>query len=407
MATGRTAEPLRLAARMDGIEPFHVMELLARARALEAQGRSIVHMEIGEPDFPTPRPICIAGMRVLEQGDLHYTPALGLPELREAIARYYRTRYGVAVPASRIVVTTGSSGALLLAIAALVDVGDRVLLADPGYPANRHFVRMMDGVPVGVPVGADSHYQLNAALLERHWDDKTVAALIATPSNPTGTVIGMAALAQMSRWIAARKGVLIVDEIYHGLVYEGSVETALMLDGDVFVVNSFSKYFNMTGWRLGWMVAPERYVPALDRLSQNIYLAAPTPAQYAALAAFEPATLAILDARRDEFKARRDFLVPALRSLGFVIPHMPEGAFYIYANCAALTRDSYRFALDLLEHAGVAITPGLDFGSHRAAEHVRFAYTRSIDVLAEGVRRIAAFLGRQNTSGAAASPTRA
>jgi len=379
---------------MEGIEPFHVMELLARARALEAQGRSIVHMEIGEPDFSTPRPICEAGIRALERGDLHYTPALGLPELRAAIARYYATRYGVTVAPERIVVTSGSSGALLLAIAVLVGVGDRVLLADPGYPANRHFVRMMDGEPVGVPVGADSHYQLDTALIERYWDDRTVAALIATPSNPTGTIVGKPVLAEMAQFIASRGGALLVDEIYHGLVYEGAVETALGLEGNVFVINSYSKYFNMTGWRLGWMVVPEAYLPAIDRLSQNVYLAAPTPAQYAALAAFEPETLAILDARRDEFKARRDFLVPALRRLGFSIPHMPEGAFYVYANCAALTADSYRFALDLLEHAGVAVTPGLDFGSHRPEEHVRFAYTRSVDELAEGVRRIGGFLGR-------------
>ena len=386
--------PPRLAPRMENIEPFHVMELLARARALEAQGRSVVHMEIGEPDFSTPRPICEAGIRALERGDLHYTPALGLPELRSAIARYYATRYGVAVAPERIVITSGSSGALLLAIAVLVGVGDRVLLADPGYPANRHFVRMMDGEPVGVPVGADSRYQLDAALLERYWDDRTVAALIATPSNPTGTIVSRPTLAGMAQFVASRGGALLVDEIYHGLVYEGAVETALGLEGNVFVINSYSKYFNMTGWRLGWMVAPEEYLPAIDRLSQNVYLAAPTPAQHAALAAFEPETLAILDARRDEFRARRDFLVPALRRLGFSIPHMPEGAFYVYANCAALTADSYRFALDLLEHAGVAITPGLDFGSHRPAEHVRFAYTRSVDELEEGVRRIAAFLGR-------------
>jgi aspartate/methionine/tyrosine aminotransferase len=383
---------LRLAARMEGIEPFHVMELLARARALEAQGRSIVHMEIGEPDFTTPRPVCEAGIRALQRGDLFYTPALGLPQLREAIAHYYYTRYGVTVAAERIVVTSGSSGALLLAIAVLVGAGDRVLLADPGYPANRHFVRMMEGEPVGVPVGADSHYQLNAALLERYWDERTVAALIATPSNPTGTIIDMAALTEMARQVGRRSGVLLVDEIYHGLVYEGAVQTALTLPGTVFVINSFSKYFNMTGWRLGWMVAPEAYVPALDRLSQNVYLSAPTPSQHAALAAFEPETLAILDARRDEFKARRDFLVPALRALGFGIPHTPEGAFYVYANCAALTGDSYRFTLDLLEHAGVAITPGIDFGNHRPNEHVRFAYTRPVEVLAEGVRRIATFL---------------
>ena len=383
---------LHLAARMDGIEPFHVMELLARARALEAAGRSIVHMEIGEPDFTTPRPVCEAGIRALERGDLFYTPALGLPELRAAIARYYATRYGVAVPAERIVVTSGSSGALLLAIAVLVGVGDRVLLADPGYPANRHFVRMMEGEPVGVPVGADSHYQLNAALLERYWDERTVAALIATPSNPTGTVIDLPALAELARYVERRNGALLVDEIYHGLVYEGAVQTALSLPGNIFVINSFSKYFNMTGWRLGWMVAPEAYVSAIDRLSQNVYLSAPTPAQHAALAALQPETLAILDARRDEFKARRDFLVPALRQLGFGIPHTPEGAFYIYADCSRFTRDSYRFALDLLEQAGVAITPGLDFGAHRPEQHVRFAYTRSIEELNEGVKRIAAFV---------------
>jgi aspartate/methionine/tyrosine aminotransferase len=390
-----TAPPARLAARMSGIAPFHVMELLARARALEAQGRSIVDMEIGEPDFPTPRPVCEAGLRAIAHGELFYTPALGLPALREAIARYYATRYGVTVAPERIVVTSGSSGALLLAIAVLVDPGSRVLLADPGYPANRHFVRLMDGEPVGVPVGPDSHYQLNAALLERWWDDRTVAALIATPSNPTGTVIDINVLRELAGGVATRGGALLVDEIYHGLVYEGRVETALTLDGDVFVINSFSKYFNMTGWRLGWLVAPEAYVPAIDRLSQNVYLAAPTPAQHAALAAFAPETIAILDERRDEFRRRRDFLVPALRDLGFGIPHVPEGAFYVYANCSGFADDSHRFALDLLEHAGVAITPGIDFGVHRAAEHVRFAYTRPVHVLAEGVERVAAFLRRR------------
>jgi len=380
---------------MQHIEPFHVMELLARAKALEARGRSIVHMEIGEPDFPTPRPVCEAGIAALERGDLFYTPALGLPELREAIAGFYRTRYGVTVASERIVITSGSSGALLLAIAVLVGAGEQVLLADPGYPANRHFVRMMEGEPVGVPVGPDSHYQLNRALLERYWDQRTVAALIATPSNPTGTIIGMDVLADMATFVNGRGGALMVDEIYHGLVYEGAVQTALTLPGNVFVINSFSKYFNMTGWRLGWMVAPEAYLPALDRLSQNVYLSAPTPAQHAALAAFTPETLAVLDERRDAFKARRDFLVPALRELGFGIPHTPEGAFYVYADCSAFTTDSYRFALDLLEQAGVAITPGLDFGAHQPERHVRFAYTRKIDVLAEGVDRITRFVGRR------------
>ncbi|MEK6594027.1 MAG: pyridoxal phosphate-dependent aminotransferase [Pseudomonadota bacterium] len=382
-----------LAQRMRGIEPFHVMELLARARALEAQGRSIVHMEIGEPDFATPRTICDAGIRALQQGELYYTPALGLPALREKIAGFYKTRYGVDVSPARIIITSGASGALLLAIAVLVDPGDQVLLADPGYPANRHFVRMMEGEPVGIAVGADSNYQLTPQLLERHWGGRTVAALVASPSNPTGMLVPAAAMREMAAFAVRHNGVLMVDEIYHGLVYEEAAETALDASENIFIINSLSKYFQMTGWRLGWMVAPERYVREIDKLSQNIYLAAPTPSQYAALAAFEPETLALLDARRDEFKARRDYLVPALRALGFDIPQMPQGAFYIYAGCSRLTQDSYAFALDLLEKAGVAITPGIDFGDNAPQRHVRFAYTQSIARLQEGVRRIAAYLG--------------
>ena len=390
---------LPLARRMGDIEPFHVMALLARAKALEAQGRDIVHMEIGEPDFATPRPICEAGIRALEQGELFYTPALGLPELREAIAGFYKTRYGVAVSPSRIVITPGSSGALLLAIAALVNPGDQVLMADPGYPANRHFVRMMEGEAVGVPVGPDSHYQLTPELIEQHWGQRTVAALVATPSNPTGTLISRERIAAMAAFVQQRQGVLIVDEIYHGLVYEGATHTALDAGDNVFVINSFSKYFNMTGWRLGWMVAPDAYVSDLDKLAQNIFLSAPTPAQMAALVAFEPETLAICDARREAFRERRDYLVPALRALGFDIPHMPQGAFYIYAGCGRFTQDSHAFALDLLQQAGVAITPGIDFGHHRAREHVRFAYTRPVERLAEGVRRIRSYLAAQPRSG--------
>ncbi len=390
---------LPLARRMGDIEPFHVMALLARAKALETQGRDIVHMEIGEPDFATPRPICEAGIRALEQGELFYTPALGLPALREAIAGFYKTRYGVAVSPSRIVITPGSSGALLLAIAALVNPGDQVLMADPGYPANRHFVRMMEGEAVGVPVGPDSHYQLTPELIEQHWGQRTVAALVATPSNPTGTLISRERIAAMAAFAQQRQGVLIVDEIYHGLVYEGATHTALDAGDNVFVINSFSKYFNMTGWRLGWMVAPDAYVSDLDKLSQNIFLSAPTPAQMAALVAFEPETLAICDARREAFRERRDYLVPALRALGFDIPHMPQGAFYVYAGCGRFTQDSHAFALDLLQQAGVAITPGIDFGHHRAREHVRFAYTRPVERLAEGVRRIRSYLAAQPRSG--------
>jgi aspartate/methionine/tyrosine aminotransferase len=383
---------MRLARRAAEIEPFHVMALLARARELEAQGRSIIHMEIGEPDFPTPGPIIRAGVRALEKGELFYTPTPGLPQLREAIAGYYRTRYGVALSPARILVTTGASAALMLACAALIDPGDEVLLADPGYPANRHFVRVVEGVPRAVPVDAASGYQLAPAHLERHWGRRTVAALVASPSNPTGTLVSTERLARMAEIVRARGGVLIVDEIYHGLVYEGEYTTAAAFADDVFVINSFSKYFNMTGWRLGWMVAPERAVGELDKLAQNLYLAAPTPAQHAALAAFEPETLAILESRRQEFRARRDFLVPALRALGFEVPVMPQGAFYVYARCGTLTRDSFGFARDLLEKAGVAITPGVDFGANAPEQHVRFAYTNSIERLREGVSRIADFL---------------
>ena len=377
---------------MSGIEPFHVMALLARAQALEAQGRSIIHMEIGEPDFPTPQPICEAGIRALQKGEVFYTPALGLPALRKAVADYYRSRYGVDVPAQRIAITAGSSAALLLALSAIVDPGAQVLVSDPGYPANRHFVRLLNGEAVNVPVGPDSNYQMTAALVEHYWSERTVAALIATPSNPTGTVVVRDDLARIASFVRSRGGALLVDEIYHGLVYEGETRTALELSDDIFVINSFSKYFNMTGWRLGWIVVPEAYLGPIEKLAQNVYLSPPTTAQHAALAAFAPDTLAILDQRREELRARRDFLVPALRTLGFDIPQVPQGAFYVYAGCSRFTADSFAFARDLLEQAGVAVTPGIDFGSHGASGHVRFAYTNPIERLQEAVSRIERFL---------------
>ena len=381
-----------IAQRMTLIEPFHVMELLARAKALEAQGRTIVHMEIGEPDFPTPAPIVDAATRALERGDTFYTAALGLPELRAAIAQHYAKCYGVAVTPDRVVVTSGSSAALLLALGVLVDPGSEVLVTDPGYPANRHFVRLLNGRDVSVPVHAETDYQITPELLEQYWTPRTVAALAATPSNPTGTLLSPEHIECMAGYARERGGTLIVDEIYHGLVYEGRTRSALEISDELFVVNSFSKYFNMTGWRLGWLIAPRYYVREIDKLAQNIYLAPPTLAQHAALAAFEPQTIEILDARREEFRKRRDYLVQQLKRLGFDVPHIPQGAFYIYAGCSKLTDDSYRFALDLLEEAGVAITPGIDFGTNRAAEHVRFAYTTSQERLREGVARIERFV---------------
>ncbi|MBK9130554.1 MAG: pyridoxal phosphate-dependent aminotransferase [Gammaproteobacteria bacterium] len=382
-----------VARRMDDIAPFYVMDVLARARALERAGRSIVHMEIGEPDFTSPAPVIEAGMRALRAGHTHYTPATGLPELRAAIAAFYRSREALAVDPARIVITPGASGALQLILGTLLDPGDEVLMADPGYPCNRHFVRMFEGVAVGVPVDAGTGYQLSAELIAARWTPRTRAVMLATPSNPTGTVIAPEELERIAALVEARGAALIVDEIYQGLVYEGRGGTALSQPGTVFVLNSFSKYFCMTGWRLGWLVAPERFIPAIDRLAQNIFLAAPTPAQHAALACFEPVTLAILEQRREEFRARRDFLLPALRDLGFDIPLAPQGAFYLYADCSRHATDSQAFCLDLLERAGVAITPGRDFGHHRPERHVRFAYTTAIEQLREGVERLEKYLG--------------
>jgi aspartate/methionine/tyrosine aminotransferase len=370
------------------------MELLARSRELEARGQSIVHMEVGEPDFPTAAPIVEAGKRALERGYTHYSPALGLPELREAIGAFYAERYGVSVPAARVAITPGASGALLAVVSVLVDNGDQVLLADPGYPCNRNFVRLLGGEPVPVPVSAESAYQLTRDHVARHSTRGTRAVLLASPSNPTGTLLPRTELQAILDWAGKRGAAVIVDEIYHGLTYEGRAETALNLSEDVFVINSFSKYFGMTGWRVGWLVAPQPYVPALDKLIQNIFLAASTPAQHAALAALEPDTLAILETRRDEFRRRRDFLVPALRRLGFDVPVMPQGAFYVYAGCAGLTDDSHAFAMDLLQRAGVAVTPGRDFGDHAPERHLRFAYTTSMERLEEGVWRLADHLHR-------------
>lgn len=387
----------RISSRMSQIQPFRVMELLARARELEANGRSIVHMEVGEPDFVTPEPIIAAGRAALENGYTHYTPATGLMELRVAISDFYRQRYQVDVSPQRIVVTPGASGALQLALGVLMNPGEQVLMADPGYPCNRNFVYLLNGEPVSVQVDAKTDYQLTAPLLEEAWSDpvnsRVRAVMLASPSNPTGTLVGQQQMNEIHALVQQRDAALIVDEIYHGLVYEGDEYTALSLIDDastdnVFVINSFSKYFGMTGWRVGWLVAPEAYIPAIDKLAQNIFLAAATPSQYAALNAFTPETQKILEARKEEFRKRRDYLIPALQAIGFDIAHKPNGAFYIYAGCQKFTSNSMQFCDDLLENVGVAITPGGDFGAYGADSHVRFAYTTSLEQLREGVNRL-------------------
>lgn len=383
------------AARMKDIQPFHVMALLAEARQREAAGQDIIHLEVGEPDFPTPQPIVEAGIHALQMGLTKYTAARGLPQLREAIAAYYADRFGVTISPDRILVTPGASGALQLVLGALLNSGDEVLMTDPGYPCNRHFVRMFEGWAVTIPVGADSNYQLTSEHIRQHWNSSSKVVLLASPANPTGTLLRLDELAGIYSTIRQLGGILIVDEIYQGLVYGSPSETALAVDSEnIWVVNSFSKYFGMTGWRLGWVVAPESMVGTLDRLAQNIFLAAPTPAQYAALAAFTPAALEIMEIQRQELQRRRDFLLPALGELGFSVRTEPQGAFYIYAGSERFGNDAQRLCLDMLDKTGVVFTPGLDFGSHQATTHVRFAYTTGVTRLEEAVERLALHLPR-------------
>ena len=383
---------MKRAERMGSIQPFHVMALLARARELEAEGRSIIHMEIGEPDFVTPQPVIDAGIKALQAGYTHYTPAVGLQVLRERIAEFYRVRYGVDIDPQRVIVTPGASAALQLILAAVVNPGEQVLMADPGYPCNRNFVYLLNGQPLGIPVTAASNYQPTPQQVRDDWTEQVAALLVASPSNPTGTLLGEQTLREYHAIAAARGGCLIVDEIYHGLVYGEQASTALAVSDEIFVVNSFSKYFGMTGWRLGWLIAPQAYVADMDKLAQNLFLAAPTIAQHAALKAFDEENINILETRRHEFRQRRDFLLPALRDIGFDIPVIPDGAFYLYANCSRFTDDSFSFSSRLLEEAGVAITPGIDFGINQPETHVRFAYTTSLENLQEGVRRLREFV---------------
>lgn len=381
----------RPASRLRDIAPFHVMELLSRAKALEAEGRDVVHMEVGEPDFPTPAPIVAAAQKAIADGQVFYTPALGLPALRQAIADFYQQRYGVSVSPSRIVVTAGASGALTLALACLAEPGSEWLLPDPGYPCNRHFVRVFEGQPVSLPVGPESNFQPTPSMVDQAWGPKTAGLMVASPANPTGTMLDAAQLAALADTVRARQGHFIVDEIYHGLHYDGEAATALAAGDDIWVVQSFSKYFQMTGWRLGWLVVPEPYVRDIEKLAQNLFISPPTPAQHAALAAFAPETLAILEGRRQAFQRRRDFLAPRLEALGFKLVAQPQGAFYLYCDCSDLSDDSFTLALDLLETVGVAATPGLDFGSNHPERYIRFAYTTDESRLAEAVSRLARY----------------
>jgi aspartate/methionine/tyrosine aminotransferase len=383
-----------LAARLDEIEPFHVMELLKMAAALEQAGRSVIHMGIGEPDFPAAQPVLDAAAKAIAGGTMRYTHAVGLTALREAIAAHYQQRFGVDVAAERIVITAGASGALLLACAALVERDAEVLMPDPSYPCNRHFITAFNGRPVLIPSGPADRFQLSAAMVAANWRDQTRGVLLASPSNPTGTSMTRDQLAQTIAAVRERGGFSLVDEIYQGLTYDDQPFTALSLDDDVVVINSFSKYFNMTGWRLGWLVVPPALIPEIEKLAQNFYICPSSMAQHAALACFTPEALAIAEQRRQEMRRRRDYLVPALQGLGFDIPVPPDGAFYVYADCSRLTDDAMQFCRDVLEHSGVALTPGVDFGEVGAKRFIRVSYATSMPKLEEAISRLAAYLAR-------------
>jgi len=387
----------RPSQRSQEIQPFQVMAILAQAQAMQAAGHDVIHLEVGEPDFATAEPMVNAAVAAMQAGHTKYTPALGMPQLREKIAGYYQQRFGVSVSPERIVLTPGASGALLLLSAARLEVGDRLLLADPGYPCNRHFARTFEAHGQLVPAGPDSRYQLTPQLIRQHWQPNTKVALVASPANPTGTVLSldeMAALASEVRQQRERfgQGELWVDEIYQGLNYDAPAQTVLSVADDAVVLNSFSKFFGMTGWRLGWCVVPESWVPTLDTLAQNLFLAPPTPAQHAAMAAFGDDAMAIYEQRRQELQQRRDYLLEALPSLGFRIPVIPDGAFYVYADASQLTDDSLSFCAAALKATGVAFTPGVDFGEHQANTHVRFAFTTGLPRLREAMARLADWL---------------
>lgn len=386
---------ISLGVRAQKVSPFKVMEILERARGHEAAGRDIVHMEIGEPDFPTPPAIVTAAQHHLAQGyPLGYTPAGGLPALREAIARDYGERYGRAPDPRRIFVTPGASGALSLVLGLMVDLGHEVLIADPGYPCYPNFILLAGGIPRSLPVGIHSEFNLTPSQIAMSWTPSTRGVLLASPSNPTGTVMPRETFHEVIQTVLAKDGYVISDEIYHGLEYGEPAVSALALSDETFVINSFSKYFGMTGWRLGWAVVPEWAVEAAERLAQNLFISAPTLSQYAALAAFSSPNREELERRRGAFAARRKVLIEGLGNLGFGLSARADGAFYVYADSTPFAADSESFARDLLDQAGVALTPGTDFGVHGAHNHVRFAYTASIPRLHEALARIRDFLPR-------------
>ena len=377
----------RHAERMQEIQPFRVMEVMARAAELEAAGQSVVHFEVGEPDFVSAEPIVQAGIKALEEGRTKYTQATGLPALRAAIADYYAT-LGVVVDPERVIVTTGASGGLSMLTTLLLNPGESILITDPGYPCNEVFVRQVGGHPVRVATAASNEFQPTASDLAAAWQDTTRGVLLASPANPTGTMLPLDTVAQVARLCTSRGGFFVLDEIYQGITADAPYATGLEIVDDLFVLNSFSKYFGMTGWRLGWVVVPDRSVDDMAKLAQNLFICPPAPAQYAALAAFSDAAMATHRARAEIFGQRRDLLLAGLQSLGFVVPVVPTGAFYLYVDISHLGLSSDEFCTKLLNEYHVAVTPGHDFGEHDCDRYVRFAYTTSEQEIVEGLDRI-------------------
>lgn len=386
---------VRLADRTERTAPFYAVEVLKQAQALAAQGRDIISLGIGEPDFTAPARVLETLNRAADAGLSGYTAPAGIPALREAIAHYYGTHFGATVDPARVLITSGASGALLLAAMALVDPGDEILMPDPSYPANRNFITAAGGVTRLVPTTAEHRYQLRPEDIDAHWGPATRGVLIASPSNPTGTSMPREALRDLIAAVRARGGFVILDEIYLGLYYDEPPQSGLTLDDDLLIINSFSKYFHMTGWRLGWLIAPATMMPALERLGASLAICAPALAQHAALSCFEPEVMQVYEHRRLSFKERRDFLLPAFERLGLRVPAAPDGAFYIFSDIHGLGMDSMAFCHRLLHEAGVAAVPGLDFGQAHAQRTVRFSYATGLDRLHEAIDRMAAFLGNR------------
>jgi len=394
---------MKIAQRAQRIEPFYVMEVAKaaaeRAALVAHTDTPMIFLNIGEPDFTAPPLVQEAATRAVHDGITQYTPALGLPELRERISDWYSTRFGLNVPARRIVITAGASAALQLACLALIEAGDDMLMPDPSYPCNRHFVSAAEGRAVLVPTTAAERFQLSAEQVRAHWTAHTRGVLLASPSNPTGTSIHPDALRSIHNEVSQRGGTTLIDEIYLGLSYDAQFgQSALGIDDQIISINSFSKYFNMTGWRLGWLVVPDEIVPVIERLAQNLFICASSVAQHAALACFEAQSIAEYERRRAEFKARRDYFVPALNALGLTVPVMPDGAFYAWADCSAAAdklgvQGSWDFAFEVMHRANLAITPGRDFGSADTSRFVRFSTARSLPELQEAVARLHTLLG--------------